>query len=61
MWVDTLTYVKDRLKKCSPEELKALSEATGVKPWTIRRIASGDTPNPGIVAVEKLREKLEAA
>lgn len=49
-----LAYVKDQLGAHSRDEWRACGRATKVPFSTIKRIAYGQTKNPGVIAVDKI-------
>lgn len=51
-----LAYVKEQLQAHSRAEWQACSKAKKVPFSTIKRIAYGQTKNPGVLAVEKIAD-----
>jgi hypothetical protein len=49
-----LAYVRERLKRCTPQELLAVAKIAKVNPRTIRRIKSRSTEHPSSVTVGRL-------
>jgi hypothetical protein len=49
-----LAYVRDQLKRCSPEERLFAAKAVKVHPKTIKRIVERSTENPSAMTVGKL-------
>lgn len=49
-----LDYLSRKLREATPRRWGAISDATGVKPHALRKLAYGDKPNPGLAIVQPL-------